>query len=142
MTYVQNTGSYAKQWWWYGEVDEATLTKLLSDKKARLTSLQAYPCRRRPDPVRRGDDLKHGRRREEMVVLCGTVFRRYRKTDQNQQCAADISAVNQIRDGKTLYAIIMIANTGADAKAWWWYLDLAPQSVESNSLRTNPAVWT
>ena len=32
----------------------------------------------------------------------------------------------------------MIANTGADAKAWWWYVNLSPQAV-GNAINSNNA---
>ena len=130
VTYVQNTGSYAKQWWWYGEVDEATLTKLLSDKKARLTSLQAY-------------DIGGGQIRFAVAMISNTGADAKRWWYYAGLSSADIGKLTKTNNarltslrsygsnGKTLYAIIMIANTGADAKAWWWYLDLAPQSVGS-----------
>jgi hypothetical protein len=34
-------------------------------------------------------------------------------------------------NGQTYYAAIMISNTGADAKAWWWYYNVSPQSISS-----------
>ena len=42
VTYVQNSGVYGKQWWWYYDIDGPTLGQKLSDNKARLTSLKAY----------------------------------------------------------------------------------------------------
>ena len=42
VTYVQNAGPYAKQWWWYVGVDASTLAKNFSANQARLISLKAY----------------------------------------------------------------------------------------------------
>ena len=42
VTYVSNTGAYAKGWWWYFDVDETALSNALTANNARLISLKAY----------------------------------------------------------------------------------------------------
>src|ERR1035441_9320050 len=42
VTYVKNTGSYAKSWWWYVGIDAPTLATNLTTNNGRLISLQAY----------------------------------------------------------------------------------------------------
>ena len=48
VTYVHNTGAYAKSWWWYVDVDESTLSTALSTNNARLISLKALCLRSSP----------------------------------------------------------------------------------------------
>ena len=37
-------------------------------------------------------------------------------------------------DGKRRYAYIGIANTGADARAWWWYVNVTPKFVQQQAV--------
>jgi hypothetical protein len=41
-------------------------------------------------------------------------------------------------NGTTFYSAVMIANSGADARAWWWYLNVTPAQI-STFLNTNQA---
>ena len=75
---VRNTGSYAKGWWWAVGVTGAQLATTISQNNARIIDLEAY------------DD-----------------------------------------SGTTRFAAILISNTGADAKAWWWLYDATSSSVNS-----------
>ena len=49
-----------------------------------------------------------------------------------------IAVQSYISNGQTLYSSIMIANTGADAKAWWWYVNLVPRPSATQSIQTTP----
>jgi hypothetical protein len=42
VTYVHNTGAYAKEWWFWVDIDATQLADHLKNTGARLTSLQAY----------------------------------------------------------------------------------------------------
>jgi Beta-lactamase len=43
-------------------------------------------------------------------------------------------------NGETLYAFIMIANTGADAKEWWWHANVSAQTITASVSRTNSRI--
>ena len=43
-----------------------------------------------------------------------------------------------VSGGNTYYTAIMISNTGADAKAWWWYVDASPATL-ANKISANNA---
>jgi hypothetical protein len=137
ITYVQNTGAYAKQWWWYVGIDAPTLANYLSANKARLISLKAY-------------DIGGGNIRFAVAMIANT------GTDnkawwyyfgESPANIAGLAKTNNARltalqsytsNGQTLYTCIMIANTGADAKGWWWYYNISPQTISTN-LSTNKA---
>ena len=137
VTYVQNTGSYAKQWWWYVGIDAETLAKNLSDNKARLVSLKAY-------------DIGGGNIRFAVAMIANTGADNKAWWYYFGKSSADIgnlAKANNARltalqsytsNGQTLYTCIMIADTGADNKAWWWYFNVSPQSIGS-SLSSNKA---
>ena len=81
---VQNTGSYAKGWWWVYGVTSAQLTTTINANNARIVDLEAY------------DDA-----------------------------------------GTIRYAAILISNTGADAKSWWWYTNQTSAQVQTNVNNNN-----
>jgi hypothetical protein len=131
VTYVQNTGSYAKQWWWYYNVDASTLTHNLQANNARLISLKAY-------------DTGGGNARFVAAMVANTGADRkawWWYYGQSPAQLANLAQANNARlttlqsyasNGQTYYAAIMISNTGADAKAWWWYYNASPQSISSH----------
>ncbi len=52
---------------------------------------------------------------------------------------ARITQLNSyVKNGVTLYDAVMISNTGADARSWWWYTN-ATVGALSNSLNANNA---
>lgn len=137
VTYVQNTGAYAKQWWWYVGIDANTLEHNLATNHARLISLKAY-------------DTGGGNVRFAVAMIANT------GADDKQwwwyygKSAADVgnlTKANKARlvtlesypsGGQTHYAFIMIANSGADNKGWWWYYNETSQTI-GNSITSNRA---
>lgn len=136
-TYVQNTGSYAKQWWWYYNIDANTLEQNLKTNNARLISLQAFDAG--------GGNLHFT---VAMVANTGADAKRwwyyYGKSPTD---ITNLTKTNKARlttlesysfGGQTVYAVIMLANTGKDAKSWWWYYNKSPQEITSE-FTTNKA---
>jgi hypothetical protein len=137
VTYVQNTGSFAKQWWWYVGIDAPTLAKNLSTNNARLISLKAY-------------DIGGGKIRFAVAMISNmgadakawwyyygkspTDIGNLAKTNDARLTALQSYTSN----GQTVYSCIMIANTGADNKGWWWYFNASPQTIGS-SINSNKA---
>jgi hypothetical protein len=130
VTYVQNTGSYAKSWWWYENVDAATLSRELKRNNARLISLAAY-------------DTGGGNIRFVAAMISNTGADSKAWWWYYGASPAQLAALAQSNNarftslrsytsgGQTYYTAIMIANTGTDAKAWWWYYNVSPQSIVS-----------
>lgn len=128
VTYVQNTGSYAKTWWWYYGVDATAVSHLLTANNARPIALKAY-------------DIGGGTIRFAVVMISNTGADAKAYWWYYGQSANDISnlvnannarltRIDQYTDnGQTVYAVVMISNTGTDARAWWWYVDVTPAQI-------------
>jgi hypothetical protein len=137
VTYVQNTGAYAKQWWWYVGIDAATVAKNLSTNHARLISLKAY-------------DTGGGNIRFAVAMIANTgadakawwYYFGKSPTDIGNLTKANNARLTALQSytsgGQTFYTCIMIANTGADNKGWWWYFNESPQVI-SNAISSNKA---
>jgi len=137
VTYVKNTGSYAKAWWWYVGIDGTTLAQNLTNNNARLISLQAY-------------DIGGGNIRFAVAMISNTgadakgwwYYYNASPSWLASQATANNARITNLEsyvsNGNTYYAAIMISNTGADAKGWWWYYNASAQSVGS-AINTNNA---
>jgi hypothetical protein len=115
---VQNSGSCAGQWWWnYGQTP-GELADSLSSRNARLVSL---------DPYLDAGNLLFA---SLMVPNSGPSAKSWwyyygqssagisQSLSQNNGRLIDLEPY--VVGGQTLYADVMIANTGADQQASWW----------------------
>lgn len=137
VTYVQNTGSYGKQWWWYVGIDSQTLAKNLSTNNARLISLKAY-------------DIGGGNIRFAVAMISNTgadgkawwYYFGKSPTDISNLTKSNNARLTALQsytsNGQTWYACIMIANRGPDAKGWWWYFNANSQTI-SNAISSDNA---
>ncbi|MBM4059879.1 MAG: serine hydrolase [Planctomycetes bacterium] len=136
-TFVQNTGSYQSGWWWYYGLTAAQVSSNLTANSARLIDLEAY-------------DDGNGNLRFACVMEDNTgsnnkPFWWYYGLSSSQ--VATNLTTNNARlvdidsyewNGSTYYDCVMIRNTGADARSWWYYLNVTPATI-SNNLSTNNA---
>ncbi len=137
VTYVPNTGAYAKSWWYYDGVDATQLGTALSTNNARLTVVKAY-------------DIGGGQIRFAAVMIANTGadakswWWYYDQTTASlttlwQNNNARIVQVNAyVTGGQTKYAAVMISNTGADVSGWWWYVNASVSDLVAH-LNTNQA---
>jgi hypothetical protein len=137
VTYVQNTGTYAKSWWWYYDVDGTTLSNALTTNNARLISLKAY-------------DIGGGQIRFAAVMISNTGadgktwwwYYNQTVTEVSNLLTTNNARLVQVNSyvtgGQTRYAVVMISNTGADAKSWWWYVNATVPNIVTY-LNTNQA---
>lgn len=127
---VHNSGAYLKSWWWYYDVDAATVASALSANNARLISLKAY-------------DIGGGQLRFAVVMIPNTGadqkgwWWHYGLTFSD---VANVVAQNNARltqlnayliGGVVRYAVVMVSNTGADQRGWWWYTNASAAAVTS-----------
>jgi len=136
VTYVKNTGSYAKGWWWYVGIDGPTLAQNIATNNGRLISLQAY-------------DIGGGNIRFAVAMISNTgadAKAWWYYAGQTPAQLSSLATANNARltnlesyatNGQTYYAAIMISNTGADAKGWWWYYNASPQTIGSATSTDN-----
>ena len=122
VTYVANSNTYAKSWWWYVGVDAATLSSVLFANNARLTSLKAY-------------DIGSGQIRFTAVMISNTGEDATSWWWYYDQTVASIISLYEgnnarltqvhayVTGGQTRYAVVMVDNTGGNNMAWWWYVN-------------------
>jgi hypothetical protein len=122
VTFVSNTGAYSKGWWWYVDVDEPTLSAAITANNGRLISLKAY-------------DIGSGQIRFTAVMISNTGtdaktwWWYYNKTtaELTNLWQANIARLVQVNSyvtgGQTKYAAVMISDTGADDRTWYWYVN-------------------
>ena len=139
-TYVQNTGAYAKAWWWYVGQTQAQVSALLATNNARLISVQPY-------------DIGGGALRYAVVMIKNTGADQRKWWWYVGQSVSSISSLlttNKARlitvdaytvSGSTKYAAIMIDNTGANATAWWWYVNATPATLSSDITHNNARIF-
>jgi len=115
VTMVQNTGAYGSGWWWYYGVDGPTVSSLLSQNNARLISM---------DPYWSGGSLLFAVVMVPNTGVQGRGWWWYYGVDGNtvstllsQNNARLISLRPYLSGSSTLFAVVMISNTGADAKS-------------------------
>ncbi|MGD9691173.1 MAG: serine hydrolase [Phycisphaerales bacterium] len=130
VTTVTNSGEYAKVWWWYHNIDAGQVSSFLSANNGRLISIDAF-------------DNGAGSTRFNVVMIRntgadfktwwwywgGTVAATSTLLDANNGRLVDMHQY-QI-GGVTRLAVIMISNTGADAKEWYWYVNVDPATVSA-----------
>ena len=58
----------------------------------------------------------------------------------NANNARLVDVESYVTGGQRRYAVIMISNTGADAKGWWWYVNVNPTQIESFRTANNARV--
>jgi hypothetical protein len=137
VTLVQNTGAYAKSWWWYYGATVAQVSSYITANNARLISVKAY-------------DIGGGQIRYAAVMVANTGVDAKEWWWYVGESISGISSTltaNKARliavdpyvtGGKTYYSAIEIANSGADADSWWWYINATPNTI-SNAVTQNKA---
>lgn len=135
--FVQNSGSYATGWWWYTGQTATQLANNLSTNSARLIDLEPY-------------DDGNGNTRFDCIMVDNTgannkawwYYYGTSTTSLNTQLGANNARLVDLDSydigGTIYYSGVMIRNTGADARGWWWYLNVTPAQI-SAALNTNSA---
>lgn len=137
---VSNTGSYAKTWWWYYGLTASQLAANVSSLNARIVSLDAYDI--------------NGTTSFAAVLISNTgadakgwwwyygLTSSQVSTYLQQNNARLVDFDSYVTGGVTRYAVVMIPNTGADAKAWWYYYGVSGSTLatlldQNNAFLTN-----
>lgn len=126
---VKNSGAYAVSgWWWYYGLTFAEIQTKLNAHTARLIDLQPY-------------DIGGGQIRFAAVMVSntGSAARNwgYMAGATSTQIGNYLASSGQrlvdldtyMENGVKKYTMISVANTGADAKAWQWWLNQTPADV-------------
>jgi len=133
---VRNTGAYAVPgWWWYPQLTASQVTQKINEHNARLIDLDPY--------------VVNGEVRYAVVLVSntGSAARAWWwLPGASVSAVSDLLAENKPNTGDPVkrlidletyqlggtkyYSAIYVANTGADAKAWQWWLDQSVTSVK------------
>lgn len=126
--FVQNTGPYAIGWWWYYNLTAAQVSSNLTTNQARLIDLEPYT-----------DSSGNQRFACIMVDNTGANAKGWLWYYNTSVAALSASATaNNARvidfdrytfNGTTYYSAVMILNTGADNRQWWWYINVTPAQI-------------
>lgn len=127
---VQNTGAYAKGWWWAYDVTPTQLNAALTQNNARLVDLEPY------------DSNGSTRFAAVMISNTGADQKTWQWGFDQTQVQVDI-AVQQFNGrltslkrysvgGQTRFASAMIANTGADQRSWGYLYGATSAQINAN----------
>jgi len=115
-------------WWWYYGVTPAQLATLVSNNAARIVSLQverASPLLFTVAMVSNSDSYA----KAWWYYYGVTAAQLSTYLDSNDARLVSLDAYDV--GGTTYFAAVMIRNTGADAKGWWWYYGVTPSQIAS-----------
>ncbi len=134
---VQNTGSYSAGWWWYTGLTAAQVSSNLASNSARLIDLEPY-------------EDGNGNLRFACIMVDNTganakAWWWYYNTSTTSLSTQTTTNNARLVDldtytigTTTYYSGVMIANTGADYRQWWWYINATGTQIGSY-LNTNNA---
>ncbi|MCA8963563.1 MAG: serine hydrolase [Planctomycetes bacterium] len=135
--FVQNSGAYSTGWWWYTGLTATQVSLNLATNNARLIDLEPY-------------DDGNGNVRFACIMVDNTGANNkawwwyyntttsslVTQTNANNARLVDLDTYTI--GATTYYSGVMIANTGADYRQWWWYLNATGAQI-GNYINTNNA---
>lgn len=134
--FVRNSGVYQQQWWWYYNIDQATLNSRIASLNARLVDLEPYEINgelRFLALFTPNSGVNRKRWYYYFNASPSFIAKRLRKK-RARPIDLDVYTFN----GKTLYSVVMVRNSGKDATRFWWYHNVRFNFVRSR-LRRNAA---
>src|SRR5262245_24354799 len=115
-------------WWWYYGVTPAQLATLVSNNNARIVSLQveqASPLLFTVAMVSNTGSYAKGW--WYYYGVTAAQLSTYLANNNARLVGLDAYDIG----GTTYFAAVMISNTGADAKGWWWYYGLTTAQIST-----------
>jgi beta-lactamase family protein/polyglycine hydrolase-like protein len=115
-------------WWWYYGVTPAQLSSIVNSTGGRIVSLQVEQASPLLFTVALVSNT--GSYAKSWWYYYGLTANQLSTniTNLNARIASlDAYEIN----GTTYFAAVLISNTGADAKAWWWYYGVTPAQISS-----------
>lgn len=134
---VQNSGNYAKSWWWYVGATSTQVNSLLSQNNARLIDVEPYGT------------ASGTRYAVVMVRNTGSDYASGHGWYTGQTAAQVISWVNanptrRILDIQpywtnlsTRYAFVWVENSGTQASGWWYYINVTGSALNGYLAQNN-----
>jgi hypothetical protein len=130
VVYVANSGSYAKSWWFLTATTPTNLYNFAVGNTARIVVQKAFN-----DPNPGGSVLFYS------VLISNTGADAKDWWFFKDQSVPEVSALlvtnharlvqvnSYVRNTTTYYDVVMISNTGADVRDWWWYVNATPAQL-------------
>jgi hypothetical protein len=140
--FVANTGSYAKSWWFLTAATPTNLLNFAVNNNARIVVQKAFN-----DPTPGGSVLFYS------VLISNTGADAKSWWFYKDQTIANVTALWQannarlvqinsyVRNSTTYYDVVMISNTGADARSWWWYVNATPAQLDTSLSNNNARMY-
>jgi len=137
---VESSGAYSIGYWWYFNATAADITNAINANQARLIDLESY-------------EDSNGNRRFAAIMVDNTGVNGkawWWLYDTNPTAIGQFVASNAARivdldtyelNGTTRYLAVMISNTGADYRQWWWYIDVSSSQINSYADANNARVY-
>jgi hypothetical protein len=126
---VDNSGSHAKGWWWYVGTDTAFISQKLTENNARLIDVESY--------------VENGQQKYAAVMISNTGadatgwwwYVNASTTGISNALTANNARLTDIDrhnggDSST-FDVIMVDNTGANGRAWWYYYNQTPDQIST-----------
>jgi hypothetical protein len=126
VTMVRNTGAYGVPgWWWYTGLSFASIGQLLATNNARLIDIEAYNNGASWAVIMVSNTGGAARAWSYLGGVTSGDIQDHLSDTGHRLIDLEAYFVNGVKR----YAIIGVANTGADAKAWEWWLNQTTTSV-------------
>jgi hypothetical protein len=134
---VHNSGSYGKGWYWYYDQPFENIASLTNQLGTRVTDIEVYP-------------IGTGQYRYALLMVPNTGAEAKAWWYYAGVTPGDISSLlaqNNARlvdverydfFGQSRFAVLMISNTGADARGWWYSYGATPGDI-ANAINANNA---
>lgn len=133
---VANQGPYFKIWYWYYGLTVDGLAATISSLNARIIDLEVYEVGGEQRVAAILVDNTGAENKAWWWYVNVTAADASNSLAQNNARLVDISTY--VLNGERRYSVVMIENTGADQKGWWWYVNASPDDVNAD-LQTNNA---
>ncbi|MBN8487386.1 MAG: serine hydrolase [Burkholderiales bacterium] len=128
---VRNSGAYAVPgWWWYYGLTASDVATQLSANNARLIELKPYDAGGgviRYAAVMVSNTANAARAWSYLVGVSSSQISTHLSNSGHRLIDLD----TYTEGGVKKYTAVMVANTGADAKSWQWWINQSPASVAS-----------
>jgi hypothetical protein len=132
VTMVKNSGAYAvSAWWWYPALSFAQIGPLLTANHARLIDIEAYQNGTRWAVIMVANTGTAARAWSYLGGITSADIQDHLSQTGHRLVDLEPYFVNGVKQ----YAVIGVANTGADAKTWEWWLNQTPASIAQKSHR-------
>ncbi len=115
-------------WWWYHGVSPDQVNQIINDTGGRIIDIH----------VEQTSPYLFTVALVKNEGVFGKAWWWYFGLDQNgvnAQLQAHQARILELESyqvgGQTRFTVVLVPNTGADAKAWWWYFDATPDFIGS-----------